>query len=148
MNAATISTVFVSIALAVSCTKPGAPVEHERGNYPVLEGHEVHRYPIFLDSALSPGRHDLGSLSMGELGVIPVAVVFSKTGEVDDILLQWPSKVVPEEWAMVSHPVYKASGSTVQAAGKSKCKLIHAGGQCTGCSSLIWVEIVIIKTLT
>jgi hypothetical protein len=124
------------------------PGVHQRGNIPVLEGHEVHKFPIEIAGRLAPGTHKLGQIQIDGIGAVQVAVEVGMDGSVAKIMTQWPKEVRPELVSDTTHQTYAASsGGAISASGKAKCQLIHAGGQCLGCSRLIWIEIIMKASL-
>ena len=119
------------------------PIEHQRGDVAILEGHEIHKYPIYLSAALFPGYHELGSIMLHGIGEVHIAVDVGKDGIVSRIRTRWPSEIQPEVISSTSHNVYYAApGLGIVATGKAKCELIHAAGSCDGCSTFNWLEVV------
>ena len=114
---------------------------HQRGNVAILEGHDMHRYSIELTRPLPPGRHTIGNIAISKLGTLPVTVIVAGNGEIQDIEVGWAKEVRPERLAFVSHEVYESDGKQIRTKGSAKCQLIHAAGQCMGCSQYIWVEV-------
>ena len=119
-------------------------VVHQRGNLPVLEGHNVLKFPILLTERPKPGRHELGKLQIDGIGDVEVSIVTDSKGEVTQILTAWPKDVTPEHLSTTTHTVYKSSagGGGIVKEGASKCVLMHASGQCAACSSFVWVEVI------
>jgi hypothetical protein len=114
--------------------------KHQRGNIPILEGHEVHMYEILIREPLAAGHHNLGTLRLDKLGEVQVSVEIGKDGSVSKITTGWPSQVKPEVVSDTTHDVFFASpGQALKKKGKSKCQNIHAGGSCDGCSTYNWL---------
>ncbi|HKT25667.1 MAG TPA: hypothetical protein VJR04_13745 [Terriglobales bacterium] len=116
--------------------------EHQRGNIPILEGHEVHKFSILVSQRLTPGRHEIGDVNVGAIGAVRVAVLVDASGKISQIEANWPSQVKPELISSTTHPVYLAIlGQGIRQVGEAHCELTHAAGSCNGCSTFNWLEV-------
>ena len=93
---------------------------------------------------MKAGRHKLGVFNFKGIGKVSVDISVGRSGKVSNIITKWPKDVEPELFSTSVNKVYATSrrGGIFGTKGEGKCTLIHAGGQCLGCSKLIWVQII------
>lgn len=109
----------------------------------MVDGHEQHHYPIYVDYELTSGAHELGSLDLPGIGHVHVRADVDRHGDITGFTTRWPSHVTPEPIASMKHVVYKATpGHGIHQSGQAHCENIHAGGNCDGCSTYNWIEVV------
>jgi len=130
--------------VSIESPRPTAVVDtqHQKGNIPIVEGHQLHKVPILISHPLAPGRHELGKVDMGPAGALPVTITVDSGGHVTKIDVSWPADVRPQLLSFTSHPVYQyVPGDAVSTIGEAACSLTHVGGQCLYCSTWLWIEI-------
>lgn len=121
-------------------------MKHQKGDVAVLEGHEIHKYPIYISRPLSPGSHELGFIEMKGIGKVFVSVDVDRNGNISNINAKWPDEVKPEILSVTEHDVYTTHEGVIERIGKAKCQNIHAGGNCAGCCTYNWLEVVQFET--